>query len=147
MRAGGPPGGGFGGGGIGGEGQSLTQVLNYVKAHGGGTIGVSSQTAASASVISSGADVAGLGGFSGRESSVSVSWLATEVGAGHLRWVIAGGSQSPRVSGDTRQGSQAAMDVVAKVCRPVTVGSSTSTGTTMYDCQGRAAAILATTKS
>ena len=34
-------------------------------------------------------NVAGLGGFSGRESSVSAAWLATEVAAGHLRWVLA----------------------------------------------------------
>ena len=39
-------------------------------------------------IIASGADVAGLGGFSGRESEVSVSWLANAVGGGRIRWVI-----------------------------------------------------------
>jgi 4-amino-4-deoxy-L-arabinose transferase-like glycosyltransferase len=144
----GGPGGGFGGpgGGFGGDSTTLNAAVSYAKAHGGGTIGVSSQSSAAAAILSSNANVAGLGGFSGRESSVSVSWLAMEVRTGHLRWVIGGGTQSARLPGDTRQGSQAAMDVVAKVCRAVTVGSG-STKTTMYDCQGRAAAILAAAKS
>jgi hypothetical protein len=59
-----------------------------VKAHGGGTIAVSSQSSAAGSIISSGADVAGIGGFSGRESSVSVSWLAQAVRDGKIRWVL-----------------------------------------------------------
>jgi 4-amino-4-deoxy-L-arabinose transferase-like glycosyltransferase len=137
MRAGGPPGGGFGGGGIGGEGQSLTQVLNYVKAHGGGTIGVSSQTAASASVISSGADVAGLGGFSGRESEVSVQWLAQAVKDGQIRWVLAGSNSGPGQDG--RVGSSKVMAAVAATCKKAT----TSTSGTLYDCQGSAAALAA----
>ena len=32
--------------------------------------------------------MAGIGGFSGRESDVSVSWLAQEVRAGKIRWVL-----------------------------------------------------------
>jgi hypothetical protein len=145
--AGGGPGGaptpGAGGGGMfGGNSASLNAAIKYAKAHGGGTIGVSSQSSASAAIISSNANVAGLGGFSGRESSVTASWIAMEVRSGHLRWVIVdnrGGFQAP---GDTRQGSQAAMDVVAKTCKAVKI--KTSSGTiTMYDCQGRASAIQA----
>jgi len=47
------------------------------------------------------------GGFSGRESSISVSWLANEVRSGHLRWLIVdqGGGGLP---GDTRAGSRVA---------------------------------------
>jgi hypothetical protein len=127
---------------FGGNSASLNAAIKYAKAHGGGTIGVSSQSSASAAIISSNANVAGLGGFSGRESSVTASWIAMEVRSGHLRWVIVdnrGGFQAP---GDTRQGSQAAMDVVAKTCKAVKI--KTSSGTiTMYDCQGRAAAIQA----
>jgi hypothetical protein len=63
-------------------------VLAYVKAHGGGTIAVSSQSSAAGAIISDGAQVAGIGGFSGRESSVSVNWLAQRVREGKIRWVL-----------------------------------------------------------
>jgi 4-amino-4-deoxy-L-arabinose transferase-like glycosyltransferase len=144
MQFGGPPPGANGtaaptGGGIGGEGQSLTQVLNYAKAHGGGTIGVSSQTAASASIISSGADVAGLGGFSGRESEVSVQWLAQAVKDGQIRWVLAGSNSGPGQDG--RVGSSQVMTAVAATCKKAT----TTTSGTLYDCQGSAAALAAYT--
>ena len=66
--ASGAPGGFGGGGAFGGDSQALTQALAYVAAHGGGTIAVSSQTGASTAIITSGANVAGIGGFSGRES-------------------------------------------------------------------------------
>jgi hypothetical protein len=131
------------GGGFGGNSQSLQAAIKYAKAHGGGTIGVSSQTSAADAIISSNANVAGLGGFSGRESSVTVGWLAMEVRDGHLRWVIDDGQgQGTQLPGDTRTGSETAMNAVAKACRKVTV--STGTGRiTMYDCLGRSAAILA----
>ena len=88
-------------------------------------------------------DVAGLGGFSGRESSVSVKWLASEVAAGRLRWVIVDSTQGGGgLPGDTRTGSQTAMAAVAKSCKAVTLKTSNGTAT-MYDCSGRAAAILA----
>ena len=70
--------------------------------------------------------MAGIGGFSGRESDVSVAWLAQEVRAGSIRWVVAeqGGAQgAPRLRGDTRAGSRAAMAAVAKACRAVTLPS------------------------
>jgi 4-amino-4-deoxy-L-arabinose transferase-like glycosyltransferase len=141
--------GGFGGpGGFGGDSASLNAAISYAKAHGGGTIGVSSQSSAAAAILSSDANIAGLGGFSGRESSVTASWLAAEVRSGHLRWVIADNSGSGlRAPGDTRQGSQAAMTIVAKTCKAVKINSSSQTSITMYDCQGRAAAIQAAAKS
>ena len=98
-----PPAGGFpgpggfpgrpGGGGPFGGNQSLMQVVRYVAKHGGGTIGVSSQQGASAPIITSGANVAALGGFSGRESEVSVSWLADAVRQGQIRWVLTDGAR------------------------------------------------------
>jgi 4-amino-4-deoxy-L-arabinose transferase-like glycosyltransferase len=136
-------GGGFaGGGGFGGDTASLTAAIRYAEQHGGGTIGVESQSTAAEAILSSDANVAGLGGFSGRESAVSVSWLAHEVEAGKLRWVIVDGSQGGGgLPGDTRTGSESAFDVVAKTCRAVTL--TTSDGTvTMYDCQGYGAAML-----
>jgi 4-amino-4-deoxy-L-arabinose transferase-like glycosyltransferase len=133
----GAPGGRFGGGDA-----SLTTAVDYAKAHGGGTIAVASQSSAAAAILSSNADVAGIGGFSGRESSVSVSWLATEVRTGHLRWVL--DQQSFGAPGDTRNGSSAAISAVARVCRAVSLpGSSTGASSqTMYDCAGRAAALM-----
>ena len=40
---------------------------------------MSSQSGAAGSLITSGADVAAIGGFSGRESQVTVEWLADAV--------------------------------------------------------------------
>jgi len=138
---------GFGGGagGFGGDTASLTAAIRYAEQHGGGTIGVESQSSAAEAILSSDANVAGLGGFSGRESTVSLSWLAHEVEAGKLRWVIADGSQAGGLPGDTRTGSETAFDVVAKTCRAVTL--STGSGkVTMYDCQGYGAALLQAAK-
>ena len=105
--------------------------------HGGGTIGVSSQTAASSQIIASGAKVAGIGGFSGRESEVSVKWLADAVSSGRIRWILvdsAGGGPG----GDSRVGATKAMAAVEQTGRKV---MTTSAGT-LYDLQGSAAALL-----
>jgi hypothetical protein len=134
--------GGGAGGPFGGEG-SLTEVLAYVKQHGGGTIAVSSQSSAAAAIISSGAQVAGIGGFSGRESDVSQSWLAQEVRAGRIRWVLDGqgvGGLTRSLPGEHRTGATTALAAVASACTRVTLATSKS-GTTeaLYDCRGRAA--------
>jgi hypothetical protein len=66
------------------------------------------------------------------------------VADGHLRWVIVDGTQSfGGPGGDTRTGSEQALEIVAKTCKRVTFRSSSGTTVTMYDCQGRAAAMLA----
>jgi hypothetical protein len=111
-------------------------VINYVNAHGGGTIGVESQSSAATAILTNNANVAGLGGFSGRESSVTATWIAQEVKAGRLRWIV-GGDSGFGAPGDTRTGSEAAFAVIEKACPSVTVG-----GTKVYDCAGRSAAIL-----
>ena len=147
---GGAPGGAFGGG------ESLKSVLSYVSKHGGGTVAVSSQSSAATAIISSDAKVAGIGGFSGRESDVSVSWMAMEVSLGKIRWVVGeasagatggaaggvarGGGFGGGLPGDTRRGSKTAMAAVAKACTKVTlpIRSGTSGGA-LYDCQGRSA--------
>jgi 4-amino-4-deoxy-L-arabinose transferase-like glycosyltransferase len=146
ARSGGPgSGGGAMGAPFGGSGVSA-QVIAYVKRHGGGTIAVSSQSTAAGSIIASGAEVAGIGGFSGRESDVAVSWLAQRVRSGAIRWVLAeqtglgGGFGGGRgLPGDTRAGSKAAMAAVAKACRKVTLSGGSSAS--LYDCQGRASAL------
>ena len=140
--AGGPGGGPGGPGGFGGDTSTLKAAIRYAQAHGGGTIGVSSQSSAAPLILSENANVAGLGGFSGRESTVSASWLATEIRGGHLRWILADQSQGPRLPGDTRQGSQAAISVAEKVCPAVTFTASSGSQAKMYDCQGQASKIL-----
>jgi hypothetical protein len=134
---------GRGPGGFGGNSATLTAAVGYAAAHGGGTVGVSSQSSAAAAILSSNANVAGLGGFSGRESSVSVTWLAAQVRAGNLRWVLVD-SSGMGVPGDTRTGSSAAMSIVAKTC-PVVTLTANGTKVTMYDCAGKASAILKAT--
>jgi 4-amino-4-deoxy-L-arabinose transferase-like glycosyltransferase len=96
FPAGGPATVSFAGGPPGAAG-SLTEAETYVAQHGGGTIAVSSQMGASGSIISSGAKIAALGGFSGRESEVSVQWFKQAVLAGHVRWVVtdSGGFAGP----------------------------------------------------
>ena len=107
------PGGGFGaaggggGGTFGGDSSSLTSAVAYIKAHGGGTIGVSSQRPRPRRSSTSDANVAGLGGFSGRESEVDVTWLAQEVRDGNIRWISPNGGRG--IGNDGRAGSDAVM--------------------------------------
>ncbi|HEY1591029.1 MAG TPA: glycosyltransferase family 39 protein [Solirubrobacteraceae bacterium] len=140
--AGAGPGAG-GAGGFGDDSASLSAAIKYANSHGGGAIGVESQSSAASAILTYKADVAGLGGFSGRESTVSVSWLANAVRTGRLRWVIVSSGQGPRLPGDTRTGSQSAMTAVERSCKAVSSGGTS--GTTMYDCLGRANTIAAAT--
>ena len=133
--------GGMGGGGFGGDNAGVNQALAYVKQHGGGTIGVSSQSGAASAIIQSGAKVAGIGGFSGRESEVSTQWLADAVRSGRIRWVLTSGS-SGFGGNDGRVGSSKVMAAVEKVGKKVTVTSG-STTVTLYDLSGRADALAA----
>jgi hypothetical protein len=155
--------GGFGAGAFGGptgNDPTTTQALAYVKAHGGGTIAVSSQSSAATAIVASGAKIAGIGGFSGRESDVSVSWLAGKVRTGSIRWVLVeqagarSGGGGGGLPGDTRAGSKAAMTAVAKTCRKVALMTSSastalgartaggsSSASALYDCRGRAGAL------
>ncbi len=158
SRGGSFPGGGAPGaaGGAFGSNSSLTSVLSYISKHGGGTLAVSSQSTAASAIIHGDANVAGIGGFSGRESDPSVSWLAQEVREGKIRWVLdeasggaAGGFGGPGGTRETRVGSKPAMAAVAKACAKVTLSTTGSSGSstasaaagTLYDCQGRAGAL------
>ncbi len=145
----GPGGGGFAGPGAGGgpfgSSSSLSAILAYVQAHGGGTVAVASQSSAASAIIAKGAAVAGIGGFSGRESDVSARWLAEEVSSGRIRWVLAeegaGGRFGGRFGGppgDTRTGARTAMAAVASACTRVQTSSSSTAGA-LYDCRGSAA--------
>jgi 4-amino-4-deoxy-L-arabinose transferase-like glycosyltransferase len=135
----GGPSGGPGGGGFGGDDAGLTQAVAYARRHGGGAVAVSSQSGAATSIIRSGADVAGIGGFSGRESQVTTTWLADAVRSARVRWVLTGGSGGFG-GNDGRVGSSKVMAAVAQVARNVTITSGSST-TTLYDLSGRADAL------
>jgi 4-amino-4-deoxy-L-arabinose transferase-like glycosyltransferase len=145
--SGGGAAGAFGGGSPFGGAGSLTQALTYVKQHGGGTIAVSSQSSAASAIIASGAEVAGIGGFSGRESDVSAAWLAQEVRAGRIRWVLDGqgaGGFARGLPGEDRTGATTALAAVTSACTRVTLAAASSTrgtgsGEALYDCRGRAA--------
>jgi 4-amino-4-deoxy-L-arabinose transferase-like glycosyltransferase len=137
----GPGAGGVGGGPFGADSAGLTQALAYVAQHGGGTIAVSSQTGAAGAIIQSGAKVAGIGGFSGRESEVDAQWLANAVRNGQIRWVIAG-SGNGFGGNDGRVGSSKVMAAVEHVGRKVTITSGSST-ITLYDLSGKADALAA----
>jgi 4-amino-4-deoxy-L-arabinose transferase-like glycosyltransferase len=137
---------GFAGGpGFGSE--SLKPVLSYTRSHGGGVVAVVSQSNAASAMMAGEDEVAGIGGFSGRESDVSTTWLAQEVRAGKIRWVLDDGSVRALgrgLPGDTRTGPRTAMGAVAAECRQVRVLMSASGSRaqgTLYDCAGRAAAL------
>jgi 4-amino-4-deoxy-L-arabinose transferase-like glycosyltransferase/putative flippase GtrA len=135
------PGGGFGGGAggpFGSSGASLSSVVSYVNSHGGGTIAVDSQSGAAGSIIEGGAKVAGIGGFSGRESQVSIKWLALAVQSGRIRWVLVSGTGGGGFQ-DGRIGASELMAAVQKVGTKVL----TTNGGTLYDLSGKAAQLLA----
>jgi hypothetical protein len=129
-----PTGAGGGGGLGGGDSQSITEALAYIKTHGGGTLAVSSQNGGAAtSIIDSGADVVAIGGFSGRESQVTARWLADRVQSGAIRWVLTTGDGGP--GNDGRVGSSDVMAAVAANGRPVSSVSG------LYDVAGTAQAL------
>ncbi|WP_022929028.1 glycosyltransferase family 39 protein [Patulibacter americanus] len=125
------------GGMFGGNTQELSAAVTYAAANGGGTIAVASQSGAATSILSSGgtAPVVGIGGFSGSESAVTLDWLADEVEAGHIRWVVT--ASSGRGGSDGRVGATAVMAAVQAVGKPVASVEG------LYDLQGLAAALRA----
>jgi 4-amino-4-deoxy-L-arabinose transferase-like glycosyltransferase len=136
--------GGPGGGGMFG-GEDLSSTLAYTEAHGGGTIAIDSQSGASAAIIEEGAEVAGIGGFSGKESSVGAAWLEERIAAGDIAWIytsglgagMTGGPPGGTIGGDTRTGSASAIDTVVESCTAVSGSESESTGSgALYKCGG-----------
>jgi hypothetical protein len=145
-------GGGFGGGfagpggGFGAGSGDLDAAATYARTHGGGTVAVESQSTAAQAIIDGDSNVAGIGGFSGQESSVTAQWIAMEVKTGRLRYLLGSanvGSGSPFNGG--RTGSASAMAIAESVAKRVTVTSGGVTFT-LYDLKGKASAILAAAK-
>ncbi|HEY6692307.1 MAG TPA: hypothetical protein VI006_05615, partial [Solirubrobacteraceae bacterium] len=92
-----------------------------------------SQTAAEGSLITSGANVVGIGGFSGRESQVTTEWLADAVESGKIRYVLTTGG-----GGLPNDGRTGADDVLAAV---EAVGKPVSSVDGLYDLHGLADAL------
>ena len=136
--AGGASGGGMPGG-FGGDTGALTEALAYAKAHGGGTVAVSSQSGAAGAIVNSGADVVAIGGFSGRESEVDAAWLAEAVESGKVHWVLTDGSGGFGAAADGRTGSRSVTTAVEQTCQSVASNDG------LYDCSGSAAALAAAT--
>ncbi len=142
-----PRAGGFGGGagGFGGGSQSLDTAAAWVQKHGGGTIAVDSQSDAASAILAGYDNVAGIGGFSGNESTVTVAWIAQMVKEGRLRYIL-GGDDSSSSPSDGRQGSRAAIATAEKVGKKITVTSDGQT-IVLYDLRGEEAALLAAAKA
>jgi 4-amino-4-deoxy-L-arabinose transferase-like glycosyltransferase len=145
ATAGGPGGGGGGGGMFGGNSAELTAAVAYARTQGGGTIAVSSQSTAAASILSgtgsSSVEVAGIGGFSGSESAVSADWLAQQVEDGKIRWVLASSSGGMGGGmGGASGGRVGATKIMALVQQ---VGKQVGSVDGLYDLQGLASAIRA----
>jgi 4-amino-4-deoxy-L-arabinose transferase-like glycosyltransferase len=116
--------------GFGGNSQSLEEAVAYAQAHGGGTVAVSSQSGAASSLITSGdEDLVAIGGFSGRESQVTVDWLADAVADGRIRYVLTDGTTGG-LPQDDRIGASEVMAAVEQIGTPVSSVSG------LYDLQG-----------
>ena len=151
-----PTQGGFGGGrtggGFGGTGSSadVDAALAYATANGPGsrwTLIVGNEQQAAQYVIA-GKRVASMGGFTGRETVLTPSYLSKLVSSGEARYFLLGSSG---FGGGFGPGSNnAAATTVESVCTAVdtdawsstsstTTGSTVASSSSLYDCSGKAA--------
>ncbi len=128
-----------GGPGLGGADSSeIAAALAYAKAHDPGTrwtLIVSSEQAAAPFVIR-GESVAAMGGFTGRETVLTSSYLSSLVRSGEARYFLLGGGGFGGFAGNNQ-----AVSTITSVCTQVTLSGSSSGS--LYDCAGKAAAIAA----
>ena len=82
--------------------------------------------------------VAGIGGFSGRETQVSIKWLAQAVQSGRIRWVLVSGNGG----GGPQDGRIGASELMAAI-EKVGTKALTMNGGALYDLSGKAAVLLA----
>jgi len=147
--AGGPPTGtrGFspparGGFGAGSGSTDISAALTYVNSHGATkrfALIVSSEQEAASYVIK-GDSIASMGGFTGRETVLTTSYLARLVRSGEARYFLLGGNGGFGPGGS----SNAAASTIESACLQVSSSawsSSTSSSATLYDCSGGADAI------
>jgi 4-amino-4-deoxy-L-arabinose transferase-like glycosyltransferase len=147
-QLGGPPTGartgGFGGpSGFGGGSTDIAAALKYAESHGATArfaLIVSSEQEASSYVVK-GENVAAMGGFTGRETVLTSSYLSSLVRSGQARYFLLGGSGGFGPGGQ----SNAATSLIESTCTAVPSSAwssgSSSSGSTLYDCAGKADAI------
>jgi 4-amino-4-deoxy-L-arabinose transferase-like glycosyltransferase len=124
SSSGGGPGGGSAtgaGGGFAGGSSELNAAAAWAQAHGGGTVAVESQSTAASAVLAGHANVAGIGGFSGLESSVTASWISQEAKEGRIRYILAGSAEQSTAPTDGRSGSAAAIAAAERTAQKLTV--------------------------
>jgi len=138
-----PPGGGTAqAGGTGGTTSSaaITAALKYVESHGAtkrfGLIVQNEQEAAAA--VIAGEPVASMGGFTGRETVLTNSYLARLISRHEARYFLLGGQTGTGGPGGT---SNAAVSTITSICKAVSTTTLSTSSGTLYDCAGKAAAI------
>jgi 4-amino-4-deoxy-L-arabinose transferase-like glycosyltransferase len=122
--------------------RALRVALDHVRRHGGGTLAVKSQDQAAPAIIDADADIAGLGGYNGGQSDVTVPWFAGMVRSGRLRWVLMNGR--PVIRPGRPVGANKALRAVAASCRRVRLTAFRrvdARAAALYDCRGRALAL------
>ncbi|HEY1854771.1 MAG TPA: hypothetical protein VGG40_09305 [Solirubrobacterales bacterium] len=91
--------------------------------------------------------MAGIGGFSGRESSLSAEWPEERIAGGQIRWILSGGSgpggqgggalggpmlgSTSPTGGDSRTGSASALTKVVETCEAATSSALESSAATL----------------
>jgi len=116
------------GGAFGGDSATLQAASRYAASHGGGTVAVESQSSAAEAIVAGDTNVAGIGGFSGLESSVSPSWLAMEVRDGRLRWILADTGSGPGAGAGAGAGATGSGAGIASLFSGSGSGSASSSG-------------------
>jgi hypothetical protein len=122
--------GGFGaGGGFGSSDASLNAAASWAEKHGGGTVAVESQSTAASAILAGHSNVAGIGGFSGKESSVTLAWIDQEVSEGRLTYILAESASAAGGFSDGRTGSASAIAAAEKTATKLTITSGGQTFT------------------
>ena len=137
LSSGGGLGGGFGATGA----DDVDTALAYVESHGAASrfpLVVSSEEEA-ASYVVDGKPVAAMGGFTGRETVMTSSFLASLVRSGEVRYFLLGGQSGFGPGG----GANAGETTIESACTAVSSSAwgGGTTGATLYDCAGKADAI------
>jgi 4-amino-4-deoxy-L-arabinose transferase-like glycosyltransferase len=120
---------GAGAGGFGGSSSSLNAAAAWAEKHGGGTVGVESQSTAATAILAGHTNVAGIGGFSGKESSVTLAWIQQEVREGRLTYLLAESTGGGGGFADGRTGSATAIAAAEKSATKLTITSGAQTFT------------------
>jgi len=123
------------GGAFGGGSSELDAAAAWARAHGGGTVAVESQSTAASAILAGHTNVAGIGGFSGLESSVTASWIRQEVKDGRLKYILGGSAEQSTAATDGRTGSATAIASAERTAQKLTVTYDGQTFT-LYKLKG-----------